>query len=111
MTLGNLIITVWVRCMSKRGIYFCYHLRLYYLTDTIPGRQCMASCFFLLKQFGDVLIYLNSIKVSSFNSENSKNLWLKCQGSISQAQDFSFCCGLPMFALGDHIYVFCLIAN
>jgi len=30
--------------------------------DTIPGRQCMASCFFLLKQFEDVMIYLNSIK-------------------------------------------------
>jgi intraflagellar transport protein 56 len=33
--------------------------------DTIPGRQCMASCFFLLKQFEDVNIYLNSVKVSS----------------------------------------------
>ena len=33
--------------------------------DTIPGRQCMASCFFLLKQFEDVLIYLTSIKVWS----------------------------------------------
>jgi len=33
--------------------------------DTIPGRQCMASCFFLLKQFEDVLIYLNSVKVWS----------------------------------------------
>ena len=31
--------------------------------DTIPGRQCMASCFFLLKQFEDVNIYLNSVKV------------------------------------------------
>lgn len=30
--------------------------------DTIPGRQCMASCFFLMKQFDDVLIYLTSIK-------------------------------------------------
>lgn len=30
--------------------------------DTIPGRQCMASCFFLLKQFDDVLVYLKSIK-------------------------------------------------
>lgn len=30
--------------------------------DTIPGRQCMASCFFLVKQFEDVLIYLQSIK-------------------------------------------------
>ena len=27
--------------------------------DTIPGRQCMAACFFLLKQFDDVLLYLN----------------------------------------------------
>jgi intraflagellar transport protein 56 len=32
--------------------------------DTIPGRQCMASCFFLLRQFDDVMVYLNSIKVS-----------------------------------------------
>uniref|UniRef100_UPI00358E2640 intraflagellar transport protein 56-like n=1 Tax=Myxine glutinosa TaxID=7769 RepID=UPI00358E2640 len=30
--------------------------------DTIPGRQCMASCFFLMKHFEDVLTYLNSIK-------------------------------------------------
>ena len=29
--------------------------------DTIPGRQCMASCFHLLGQFDDVLIFLNSI--------------------------------------------------
>ena len=31
--------------------------------DTIPGRQCMASCFFLLKLFDDVLVFLSSIKV------------------------------------------------
>lgn len=30
--------------------------------DTIPGRQCMASCFFLAKQFEDVLVFLNSVK-------------------------------------------------
>jgi intraflagellar transport protein 56 len=30
--------------------------------DTIPGRQCMASCFFILRQFEDVLVYLKSIK-------------------------------------------------
>uniref|UniRef100_A0A7S2TNI4 Tetratricopeptide repeat protein 26 n=1 Tax=Lotharella oceanica TaxID=641309 RepID=A0A7S2TNI4_9EUKA len=35
--------------------------------DTIPGRQCMASCFFLLKQFDDVLIYLKSVKPYSYN--------------------------------------------
>ncbi|XP_072035753.1 intraflagellar transport protein 56-like [Amphiura filiformis] len=38
--------------------------------DTIPGRQCMASCFFLLKQFEDVLIYLNSIKSYFYNDDN-----------------------------------------
>ena len=38
---------------------------LFHISDTIPGRQCMSSCFFLLKQFEDVLIYLNSIKVCS----------------------------------------------
>ena len=37
--------------------------------DTIPGRQCMASCFFLLKQFEDVLIYLNSIKSYFYNED------------------------------------------
>jgi len=31
--------------------------------DTIPGRQCMASCYFLSKQWDDVLLYLSSIKV------------------------------------------------
>ncbi|KAM9325585.1 intraflagellar transport protein 56 isoform 2-T2 [Gastrophryne carolinensis] len=40
--------------------------------DTIPGRQCMASCFFLLQQFDDVLIYLNSIK-SYFCNDDSFN--------------------------------------
>mgnify|MGYP003463844250 CR=1 FL=1 len=40
--------------------------------DTIPGRQCMASCFFLLKQFDDVLIYLRSIK-SYFQTEDDFN--------------------------------------
>ncbi|KAL2609885.1 hypothetical protein R1flu_028458 [Riccia fluitans] len=37
--------------------------------DTIPGRQCMASCFFLLKQFDDAIIYLKSIKSYSVNSD------------------------------------------
>eukprot|EP01135_Chromosphaera_perkinsii_P009978 Nk52_evm13s1992 gene=Nk52_evmTU13s1992 len=37
--------------------------------DTIPGRQCMASCFFLLKQFDDVLVYLSSIKSYFYNDD------------------------------------------
>jgi len=31
--------------------------------DTIPGRQCMASCYFLQKNFTDVNVYLKSVKV------------------------------------------------
>ncbi|XP_064406103.1 intraflagellar transport protein 56-like [Halichondria panicea] len=38
--------------------------------DTIPGRQCMASCFFLLRQFDDVLLYLNSVKGYFFNLDS-----------------------------------------
>lgn len=37
--------------------------------DTIPGRQCMASCFYLLRQFDDVLIYLDSIKSYFYNDD------------------------------------------
>lgn len=40
--------------------------------DTIPGRQCMASCFFLLRQFDDVLVYLNSVK-SFFENDDDFN--------------------------------------
>ncbi|XP_017759327.1 PREDICTED: intraflagellar transport protein 56 [Eufriesea mexicana] len=38
--------------------------------DTIPGRQCMASCFFLYHQFEEVLFYLNSIKTYFSNEDN-----------------------------------------
>ena len=37
--------------------------------DTIPGRQCMASCYFLMKQFDDVLLYLSSIKSYFYNDD------------------------------------------
>lgn len=30
--------------------------------DTIPGRQCMAACYFIMRNFNDVNIYLKSIK-------------------------------------------------
>lgn len=30
--------------------------------DTIPGRQCMASYFFLIRDFANVLVYLKSIR-------------------------------------------------
>merc|ERR1711904_642791 len=38
--------------------------------DTIPGRQCMASCFFLLRQFDDVMIYLKSVKAYMYNDDD-----------------------------------------
>ncbi len=37
--------------------------------DTISGRQCMASCFFLLHQFDDVIIYLTSIQSYFYNDD------------------------------------------
>ena len=50
-------------CSLQSLQYNGYNVYFAMFPDTIPGRQCMASCFFLLKQFEDVLIYLNSIKV------------------------------------------------
>ncbi len=38
--------------------------------DTIPGRQCMASCFYLMRQFEDVNIYLNSIKAYMYSDDD-----------------------------------------
>lgn len=40
--------------------------------DTIPGRQSMASAFFLYGQFEEVLVYLNSIR-SFFVNNNAFN--------------------------------------
>eukprot|EP00117_Sycon_ciliatum_P049754 scpid28345/ scgid35228/ Tetratricopeptide repeat protein 26 len=38
--------------------------------DTIPGRQCMASCFFLMNQFPDVLVYLTSVKTYIYTDDS-----------------------------------------
>jgi intraflagellar transport protein 56 len=58
--------------------------------DTIPGRQCMASCFFLLKQFDDVNIYLKSIK-PYLHTEDAFNwnygLSLAATGSYAEAEE------------------------
>uniref|UniRef100_A0A0M3I4P8 Intraflagellar transport protein 56 n=1 Tax=Ascaris lumbricoides TaxID=6252 RepID=A0A0M3I4P8_ASCLU len=37
--------------------------------DTIAGRQAMASAYFLMKQFEEVLVYLNSIKSYFYNDD------------------------------------------
>merc|ERR1719174_2608246 len=53
--------------------------------DTIPGRQCMAQCFFLLRQFEDVLVYLKSIMPYFSNDD-----------------DFNWNYGLACAAAGDY---------
>lgn len=55
--------------------------------DTIPGRQCMASCFFLLKQFDDVLIYLDSIKSYFYNDDTFNFDYGQCLASLSRWKD------------------------
>jgi hypothetical protein len=52
--------------------------------DTIPGRQAMASCFFLMKLYEDVLVFLN---VSVLGICRAHNVWgrasfllLLCEG-------------------------------
>ncbi|CAG0889774.1 unnamed protein product, partial [Cyprideis torosa] len=58
--------------------------------DTIPGRQCMASAFFLLKQYDDVLLYLNSIR-SYFHNDDIFNYdygqALAANGKWQQAEE------------------------
>mmetsp|Transcript_8890 Transcript_8890/g.18956 ORF Transcript_8890/g.18956 Transcript_8890/m.18956 type:complete len:504 (-) Transcript_8890:134-1645(-) len=47
--------------------------------DTIPGRQSMASCFMLLRQYEDVLVYLKSIKAYFPNDDDFNwNYGLAC---------------------------------
>ena len=58
--------------------------------DTIPGRQCMASCFFILKQFDDVLVYLKSIRPYFINDEDFNwNYGVACAsaGEFKEAEE------------------------
>lgn len=55
--------------------------------DTIPGRQCMASCFYLLKQFDDVLIYLNSIKSYYYNDDNFNYNYGQAKASVGHYKE------------------------
>ncbi|OXB60381.1 hypothetical protein ASZ78_001207 [Callipepla squamata] len=49
---------------------------------TIPGRQCMASCFFLLRQFANVLIYLNSVKSYFYNDDTFNFNYAQAKASM-----------------------------
>ena len=63
--------------------------------DTIPGRQCMASCFFLLKQFDDVNIYMKSIKIYMANDDSSTGtmalLWRRPSSTKKRRTLFYWC--------------------
>ncbi|XP_051940765.1 intraflagellar transport protein 56 [Hippocampus zosterae] len=50
--------------------------------DTIPGRQCMASCFFLLRKFDDVLTYLNSVKGYFYNNDTFNFNYAQAKAAI-----------------------------
>uniref|UniRef100_A0A8U7N2R7 Intraflagellar transport protein 56 n=1 Tax=Corvus moneduloides TaxID=1196302 RepID=A0A8U7N2R7_CORMO len=85
--------------------------------DTIPGRQCMSSCFFLLRQFPNVLIYLNSIKVFLLiQSEKIKSdfvylSWLARCYIMNKKPQLAWKLYLKMETSGDSFNLLQLIAN
>ncbi|RNF03989.1 tetratricopeptide repeat domain 26 [Trypanosoma rangeli] len=55
--------------------------------DTIPGRQCMASYFFLHRDFPNVLLYLRSIKPYFLNDDTFLYLYgIACAGTGNFAE-------------------------
>ncbi|CAJ1053663.1 intraflagellar transport protein 56 [Xyrichtys novacula] len=61
--------------------------------DTIPGRQCMAACFFLLRKFDDVLIYLNSVKSYFANDDTFNFNYAQAKaalGNYKQAEEVTY---------------------
>lgn len=75
--------------------------------DTIPGRQCMASCFFLLKQFEDVLIYLNSVKSYFFNDDNFNFNYAQAKavtGNFQEAEEMFLLIGSEKIK-SDYVYI------
>lgn len=55
--------------------------------DTIPGRQCMASSFFLNYQFDKVLLYLKTIK-SYFSKDDVFNFnYAQAQAAVGHYKE------------------------
>jgi len=58
--------------------------------DTIPGRQCMASYFYLQRNFEDVNVYLSSVKPYMYNDDDfnwNYGVSLAATGSYKEAEE------------------------
>ena len=53
--------------------------------DTIPGRQCMASAFFLRREMSDVLLYLSSIASYFFDDDAFAMNYAQAKASASKS--------------------------
>ncbi|XP_014484026.1 PREDICTED: intraflagellar transport protein 56 [Dinoponera quadriceps] len=85
--------------------------------DTIPGRQCMASCFFLYRQFEEVLVYLSSIKTYFSNQDNFNFNYAQAQtaaGYFKEAEEAFLMIRNEKYK-NDYIYIsllsYCYIMN
>lgn len=75
--------------------------------DTVSGRQSMASCFFLLKQFNDVLRYLNSIRSYFYSDDNFNFNYAQAKaadGDFKEAEEV-FCMIQDEKLKRDYVYL------
>ncbi|XP_070163065.1 intraflagellar transport protein 56 [Polyergus mexicanus] len=85
--------------------------------DTIPGRQCMASFFFLYRQFERVRLYLNSIKTYFSNQDNFNFNYAQAQtgaGYFKEAEEAFLMIRTEKYK-NDYVYIsllsYCYIMN
>ncbi|XP_020294352.1 intraflagellar transport protein 56 isoform X2 [Pseudomyrmex gracilis] len=85
--------------------------------DTIPGRQCMASFFFLYRQFEKVRLYLNSIKTYFSNQDNFNFNYAQAQtgaGYFKEAEEAFLMIRNEKYK-NDYVYIsllsYCYIMN
>ncbi|CAL1683136.1 unnamed protein product [Lasius platythorax] len=85
--------------------------------DTIPGRQCMASFFFLYRQFERVRLYLNSIKTYFSNQDNFNFNYAQAQtgaGYFKEAEEAFLMIRTEKYK-NDYVYIsllsYCYVMN